>query len=127
MTKNGVPIMAVSAANEPSYVARAGTALWTAEELTAFVGQTWAHLRPALSVAEDHHARHGQLANVGEYVTSLLADSAAKNLSVVATHPYQNGSTPIVLDYKKPAENGKALAVRSGHRRTPRATRRIRA
>jgi hypothetical protein len=38
----------------------------------------------------------------------MLADPAAKDyLSVVATHPYQNGSAAIKLDYKKPAQNGK--------------------
>jgi glucuronoarabinoxylan endo-1,4-beta-xylanase len=111
MTKNGVPIMGVSPANEPDYVASWDGAQWTADELTAFVGQnlgpTFAQRFPSLKIITPDTA---SWPNVDKYVTSLLADSAAKNyLSVVATHPYQNGSTPIVLDYKKPAENGKAF------------------
>jgi O-glycosyl hydrolase len=46
--------------------------------------------------------------NVDKYLTPLLADPASRDyLSVVATHPYQNGNAPIKLDYDKPAENGK--------------------
>jgi glucuronoarabinoxylan endo-1,4-beta-xylanase len=109
MAKNNVPIIGLSPANEPDYTASWDGAQWKPNELTTFISQ---NLGPTLSqrfpdvkiVAPDT----ASWPNVDSYLTPMLADPAAKDyLSVVATHPYQNGSQPIQLDYKKPAQNGK--------------------
>ena len=109
MAKNSVPLMGVSPANEPDYVASWDGAQWSPDELTTFIGQnmgpTFAKCCASVKIITPDTA---SWPNVDSYVTPLLADSAAKNyLSVVATHPYQNGSAAIDLNYSKPRDNGK--------------------
>ena len=111
MAQNSVPLLGISPANEPDYIATWDGAQWTPDELTTFISQNlgpkFAERCPSVKIITPDTA---SWPNVDKYVTSLLADSSAKNaLSVVATHPYQNGDAPIVLDYKKPQQNGKAF------------------
>ena len=109
MAKNNVPIIGLSPANEPDYTASWDGAQWKPNELTTFISQnlgpTLAQRFPDVKIVAPDTA---SWPNVDSYLTPMLADPAAKDyLSVVATHPYQNGSQPIQLDYKKPAQNGK--------------------
>ena len=109
MAKNNMPIMGLSPANEPDYTASWDGAQWTPTELTTFISQnlgpTFAQRFPSVKIIAPDTA---SWPNVDKYLTPMLADPAAKDyLSVVATHPYQNGSAAIQLDYKKPAQNGK--------------------
>ena len=109
MAKSNVPIVALSPANEPDYTASWDGAQWTPSELTTFIsenlGPTFAARFPSVKIVAPDTA---SWPNVDKYLTPLLADPAAKDyLSVVATHPYQNGNAPIKLDYDKPAQNGK--------------------
>ena len=111
MAQNGVPLMGLSPSNEPDYVASWDGVQWAPEELSAFIGQnmgpTFAQRCPSVKIITPDTA---SWPNVDKYVTSLLADPSAKNaLSVVATHPYQNGSAGIDLHYNKPQQNGKAF------------------
>jgi len=109
MAQNGVPIMGVSPANEPDYTASWDGAQWSPAELSTFISQymgpTFAQRASAVQIISPDTA---SWPNLDKYLTPILADPAGKNyLSVVATHPYQNGSDPIALNYKKPAQNGK--------------------
>jgi len=111
MAQNSVPLLGVSPANEPDYTASWDGAQWTPAEITTFIGQnlgpTFAQRCPSVKIISPDTA---SWPNVDSYLTSLLADSSAKNaLSVVATHPYQNGSAKIDLHYDKPQKNGKAF------------------
>jgi len=111
MAKNSVPIMGLSPSNEPDYIASWDGVQWTPAELTTFISQnlgpTFAQRFPSVKIITPDTA---SWPNVDKYLTPLLADpSASSALSVVATHPYQNSNAPIVLDYKKPQQNGKAF------------------
>ena len=111
MAKNSVPLLGVSPANEPDYIATWDGAQWTPDDLTTFISQNlgpkFAEHCPSVKIVTPDTA---SWPNVDKYVTALLADASAKNaLSVVATHPYQNGNAPVVLDYKKPLQNGKGF------------------
>ena len=97
------------AANEPDYTASWDGAQWTPDELTTFIGQnlgpTFAQRFPSVKIIAPDTA---SWPNVDRYLKPMLADPAAKDyLSVVATHPYSEGSGGVGLDYRKPAENGK--------------------
>jgi len=110
MTKNNVPLLGLSPANEPDYTATWDNAQWTPTELTTFIGQnlgpTFAQRCPSVKIVTPDTA---SWPNVDSYLTPLLADPSAKSaVSVVATHPYQNGSAQIDLKYNKPQANGKA-------------------
>ena len=109
MAKNSVPLLGISPANEPDYTATWDGAQWTPDELTTFISQnmgpTFAQRCPSVKIITPDTA---SWPNVDKYVTPLLA-KAKDYVSVVATHPYQNGDAPIVLDYKKPQQNGKAF------------------
>jgi glucuronoarabinoxylan endo-1,4-beta-xylanase len=111
MAQSSVPISGVSPTNEPDYVASWDGAQWSPDELTTFVGQNMGptfEKRFTSSPVKIITPDTASWPNVDSYVTKMLADSAAnKYLSVVATHPYQNGNAPIVLDYHKPQDNGK--------------------
>ena len=107
--KGDIPLEGVSPANEPDYIASWDDSQWSPDELTTFVGKylgpTFKDRCPSVKIITPDTA---SWPNVDSYVTALLADPDARNaLSVVATHPYQNGNAPIVLDYHKPQENGK--------------------
>jgi glucuronoarabinoxylan endo-1,4-beta-xylanase len=109
MAKNNIPLIGVSAANEPDYTASWDGAQWTPDELTTFVGQnlgpTFAERFPSVKIIAPDTAGWP---NVDRYLKPMLADPAAKDyLSVVATHPYSEGTGGVGLDYRKPADNGK--------------------
>jgi glucuronoarabinoxylan endo-1,4-beta-xylanase len=104
----GVTLTALSAQNEPDYVAEWETCVWEPSELATFVGE---HLVPALeaegvgprllapeSSGWDDVARYGE--------TLLRHPSASPAIGVVATHSYGN-SAPYA--YASPAAQGKEL------------------
>ena len=109
MAKNNIPIMGVSAANEPDYTASWDGAQWTPDELTTFIGQNMGpDLRPALSVREDHRARYGRLAERRPLPEADVGGPGRQGL------PLRRGDPPVLgrhrggpLDYRKPADNGK--------------------
>ena len=111
MATNSVPLVGLSPANEPDYTATWDGAQWSPDELTKFIsenlGPKFAECCSSVKIVTPDTA---SWPNVDSYVTKLLADSKAKDaLSVVATHPYQNGSAAIDLTYDKPRKNGKAF------------------
>jgi glucuronoarabinoxylan endo-1,4-beta-xylanase len=109
MAKNGVPLIGLSAANEPDYTATWENAQWSPDELASFIinnlGPTFEkRCRSVKIVAPDT----ADWPSVDKYITPLLNDPNGKNyLGIVATHPYQNSSAKIDLGYSKPAQNGK--------------------
>ena len=101
-----VDLFALSPINEPDYTATWDNAQFTPDELAKFInenlGPTFDDRCPLVKIAAPDTA---DWPSVDKYLTPLLAGD--KNyVSVVATHPYQNSSAKIVLDYKRPAENG---------------------
>ena len=101
-----VDIFALSPINEPDYTATWDNAQFTPDELAKFInenlGPTFNDRWPDVKIAAPDTA---DWPSVDEYLNPLLAND--KNyVSVVATHPYQNSSAKIVLDYKRPADNG---------------------
>ena len=111
LAKANVPLLGVSPANEPDYTATWDNAQWSPDELTTFIsknlGPTFAQHCPSVKIITPDTA---SWPTCDTYVTPLLTDSAAKGyVSVIATHPYKNGNDPIILDYKKPKENGKSF------------------
>ena len=108
MAKSNVPIVGLSPANEPDYVASWDGAQWTPAELTTFIsenlGPTFAARFPSVKIV----APDRQLAERRQVPDAAVGRPGRQDyLSVVATHPYQNGNAPIKLDYDKPAQNGK--------------------
>lgn len=106
MGQASVPISGVSPANEPDYTASWDGAQWSPDELKKFVvenmGPTFAQRWPSVEIITPDTA---SWPNVDKYAKPILDDSNGKNyLSVVATHPYQNGSDPIDLNYHRPAD-----------------------
>jgi O-glycosyl hydrolase len=111
LAKNGVPLVGLSAANEPDYTATWENAQWSPDELATFIinnlGPTFAQRCPQVKIVAPDTA---DWPSVDKYITPILADSNGKNyLGVVATHPYQNSSAKIDLGYSKPAQNGKSF------------------
>ena len=107
MKKGGVPISALSPANEPDYVATWDNAQWSGDELTTFVAQnlgpTFASRCPTVKIVVPDTANWS---NCDGYVTPLLTDAAAKGyVGIIATHPY--GISASDLTYDKPRQNGK--------------------
>ncbi len=104
MKAAGVPILALSAQNEPNWTATWETCRWTPSELTGFIRD---HLGPAL-VARGVPTR--VLApesidwySIDDYADNLLADASARGyVSHVATHSY--GGTAFA--YAAPASAG---------------------
>ena len=127
MAKNNVPIMGLSPANEPDYIASWDGAQWTPTELTTFISQnlgpTFAQRFPSVKLIAPDTA---SWPNVDKYLTPLLADPAAKDyLSVVATHPYQNGSDRRSNSTtRSPRRTASSSGSRSGRRKTRRGIRR---
>jgi glucuronoarabinoxylan endo-1,4-beta-xylanase len=101
-----VDLFALSPINEPDYTATWDNAQFTPDELAKLIGEnvgpTFKERCPSVKIAAPDTA---DWPSVDEYLTPLLAQ-AKEYVSVVATHPYQNSSAKIVLDYKRPAENG---------------------
>ena len=107
MAQENVPLMGLSPINEPDYVATWDNAQFTPDELAKFIGEnlgpTFKDRCPSVKIIAPDTA---SWPNVDSYLTRLL-ESANEYVPIIATHPYQNGNAPVVLDYKKPAENGK--------------------
>src|SRR6185369_2888597 len=100
MAKNNIPLIGVSAANEPDYTASWDGAQWTPDELTTFIGQnmgpTFAQRFPSVKIIAPETAGWP---NVDRYLKPMLADPAAKDyLSVVATRPYSEGTGGVGLN-----------------------------
>jgi glucuronoarabinoxylan endo-1,4-beta-xylanase len=107
-TGSGVPIFALSPANEPDYVATWDNAQWSPDELTTFIdqnlgptlGQSWPGVR--LIAPETSNCP-----KCDPYVTSILADPmAANDVPILAVHGYTSGGA---LVYDKPQQAGKAF------------------
>lgn len=103
----GIPLMAISAQNEPDYEAEWETCRWTPEQLREFIAE---HLVPALEAAgastqiiAPEVAGWRGLQRFGDV---LLADPATRDaVAFVALHGY-NGDP---FSYTTPAEHGKEL------------------
>ena len=109
LAENDVPLVGLSAANEPDYIATWDNAQWSPDEYTDFIlhnmGPTFEERCPSVKIVAPDTA---DWPSVDKYITPLLNDSAGKDyLGIVATHPYQNSSDPIDLGYDKPQQNGK--------------------
>jgi glucuronoarabinoxylan endo-1,4-beta-xylanase len=107
MGQNGVPLVAVSPANEPDYTASWDGAQWTGDELATFIGEnlgpTFQRRCPATEIVSPDTA---SWPNLDKYVTPLMA-KAKDYVPIIATHPYSNGNDPVDLHYSKPRANGK--------------------
>jgi glucuronoarabinoxylan endo-1,4-beta-xylanase len=109
MAENNVPLVGLSAANEPDYTATWDNAQWTPDELAPFIiqnlGPTFKQRCPQVKIVAPDTA---DWPSVDRYITPILADPDGKDfLGIVATHPYQNSSAKIDLRYNKPQQNGK--------------------
>jgi O-glycosyl hydrolase len=105
MRTAGVPLMALSAQNEPDYTATWESCVWTPATLTAFVRD---HLGPAL-VSRGVSTRVLAPETIGwnsfaSYADALLADATASSyVSHIATHHYEGSS----FAYPAAAASGK--------------------
>ena len=102
-----VPVLGVSPANEPDYVATWDNAQWTGDELTTFIGQymapTFAQKYPSVKIIAPETA---SCPGCDKYITPLLADPAAASaVSIMAAHGY---GAPIG-NYDKPQKAGKSF------------------
>jgi glucuronoarabinoxylan endo-1,4-beta-xylanase len=100
-----VPVLGVSPANEPDYVATWDNAQWTPDALTTFISQ---YMAPAFAqkypnvklIAPETSGCPG----CDSYITSLLANSAAASaVPIMAAHGYQGA----MGNYTKPQKAGK--------------------
>jgi glucuronoarabinoxylan endo-1,4-beta-xylanase len=104
----GVELLALSAQNEPDYVAEWETCVWQPAELATFVGE---HLIPALA-AEGVSPRllapeSSGWDDVARYGDSLLShENAGPAIGIVATHSYGMAQP---WAYDMPASQGKEL------------------
>ena len=103
----GIPLLGISAQNEPDWVAEWETCEWTPEELTTFIrdylGPTLRAEAPGTQLIAPEVANWDSLA---EYADALLQDEeAASEVDVIAVHSY--GGTP--YDYEAAALAGKPL------------------
>jgi O-glycosyl hydrolase len=107
MTKEGVPLMALSPVNEPDYVASWDNVQFTPDELAKFIGEnlgpTFKDRCPDVKIVTPDTASWPR---VPEYVTALFA-KAKDYVPVIATHPYTNSKESINLNYDEPRKNGK--------------------
>jgi glucuronoarabinoxylan endo-1,4-beta-xylanase len=107
MTDGGVPLLAISAQNEPDYAAEWETCEWTPEALATFIGD---HLGPALEargldtpVLAPETANWGSFARYGD---AILGNAKARDfVSAVATHSYSGSA----FAYETPGEHGKEI------------------
>ncbi|HEY5091244.1 MAG TPA: hypothetical protein VIK30_14790, partial [Polyangia bacterium] len=100
-----VPVLGVSPANEPNYVATWDSAQWAADDLTTFIGQymapAFAQKYPQVKIIAPETAG---CPGCDPYITSLLADSAAASaVSIMAAHGYEGP----MGNYTKPLKAGK--------------------
>jgi glucuronoarabinoxylan endo-1,4-beta-xylanase len=107
MDQNRVPIIALSPANEPDYIASWDGAQWSGDELATFVaenlGPTFKSRCPKTEIVTPDTA---SWPNLDKYVPQLMS-KAKDYVPIIATHPYTNGSDPVDLHYSKPRDNGK--------------------
>ncbi len=107
MQAAGVPILAISAQNEPNYTATWESCIWTPAQITAFIRD---YLGPAL-VERGVATRVLAAEPIGwtflaDYGDALLGDAAARPfISHIATHQY----TGVPFPYPAAAAHGKAL------------------
>jgi glucuronoarabinoxylan endo-1,4-beta-xylanase len=107
MDSEGLPLLAISAQNEPDYSAEWDTCLWSPDELATFVGE---HLGPALRergldtpVLAPESANWGSFAS---YTDAILQHQTAGDfVQAVATHSY-GGSA---FAYDRAREHGKEI------------------
>ncbi|MGL5017416.1 MAG: hypothetical protein ACRDBP_04730, partial [Luteolibacter sp.] len=105
MRTAGVPLMALSAQNEPDYTATWESCVWTPATLTAFIRD---HLGPAL-VSRGVTTRVLAPETIGwnsfaSYADAILADAtASSHVSHIATHHYSGSS----FAYPAAAASGK--------------------
>lgn len=107
MTAAGLPLLALSAQNEPDYSAEWDTCLWTPEQLASFVGD---YLGPAIRERGlDTPVLAPESANWGSferYANAILEHDEARDfVGAVATHSY--GGT--AFSYEEPGEHGKEI------------------
>jgi glucuronoarabinoxylan endo-1,4-beta-xylanase len=103
----GIDLLALSAQNEPDWVAEWETCEWTPEELATFIGD---YLGPTLAerglstkLVSPESANWDSFPN---YADAILGHEAARShVDVIGVHSY--GGT--AFDYGKHAENGKEL------------------
>ena len=108
MQDRGIPLVMLSAQNEPNWTAEWETCRWTAEDLTIFIRD---HLGPALQA---RNAFVPILAPettgwdaVRAYGDSVLADATARGfIGAIATHAYGNAEA---FPYVSPSHFGKEL------------------
>lgn len=103
----GIPLLGISAQNEPDWVAEWETCEWTPEELTTFIrdylGPTLRAEAPGTQLIAPEVANWDSLA---AYADALLEDeAAASEVDIVAVHSY--GGKP--YDYEPAAAAGKPL------------------
>lgn len=107
LAEQDIPLIALSAQNEPDYVAEWETCLWTPEDLTDFIAErlapALAEQAPDTTVLAPESAGWGRLR---EYTDSILANPKAREaVGIVATHGYNN----VPFDYPELAEQGLQL------------------
>ena len=105
--KPPVPLLGVSPANEPDYVATWDNAQWTGDEMTTFIGQymgpTFSQHYPSVKIIAPETAN---CPDCDTYITPLLADpAAAAAVSIIATHDYGQD----IGNYTKPQKAGKSF------------------
>lgn len=111
MDSQGTPLKWISAQNEPNWTADYESCIYTAAQMTTFVGQ---YLGPTLEkagvktrVIAPEVINFGALKPFGD---ALLNDAnAVKYLDVIATHQYGSGPTGTGWPYKLVADKGKEL------------------
>jgi glucuronoarabinoxylan endo-1,4-beta-xylanase len=111
MDSQGTPLKWISAQNEPNWTADYESCIYTAAQMTTFVGK---NLGPALEkagvktrVIAPEVINFGALKPFGD---ALLNDAdAVKYLDVIATHQYGSGPTGTGWPYKLVADKGKEL------------------
>jgi glucuronoarabinoxylan endo-1,4-beta-xylanase len=101
----GIPLIALSAQNEPDWVAEWETCEWTPAELTTFIRD---HLGPELRArSPETRLLAPESANwdsLASYANAILDDEDAREqVGIIGVHDY--GGTPYA--YAAPADNGK--------------------
>lgn len=107
LAEQGVPLLLLSAQNEPNWVAEWETCEWSPSELTAFVRDELGPRLSALGLATRILAPEtNDWHTIATYGDTLLADAdAAQYLGPIATHAYGGRA----FAYKTPARQDKEL------------------
>ncbi len=109
MDENEIPLIGLSPANEPDYVATWDNAQWTGSELTTFIadhlGPTFATRCPSVKIIVPDTATWS---SCDSYVTPISENAKALSYTgIFATHPYPNGPEAPDWTYDKPQQLGK--------------------